>query len=200
MSASRPIRLPAKDFAKKPLPFETIAGFKALRLHGATRPAVQFRSVPAQRFSHPASTRDLIYLGEDLETCLWESFGDAILNPGSVISRSIWMTRQVSEIYASAKLRLCDLTDHKTRTILKVDLSALKHTELQIPQTWGLAIMSHPEAVDGFYYASRFTGRRCAVLFGGNRIASILESKSVGALTDLEESGPFLEENEIALV
>lgn len=200
MSESRPIRLPARDFAKKPLPVKTVTEFKGLRLHGATRPAVQFRKVPSHRFSHPDASSGLLYLGDDLETCLWEAFGDVILNPGSAISLSVWMTRQVSQIHTTAKLRLCDLTDLKTRTSLKVDLSALKHTELNIPQAWGLAIMNHPDAVDGFHYASRFTGKRCTVLFGDTRISSLLKSKPVGALTDMDGSGIFLEENEIALV
>jgi hypothetical protein len=200
MPASRPIRLPAEDFARKPLPASIISDFKALRLHGATRPATQFRKVPSHRFTHPDSAKGLLYLGDDLETGLWESFGDAILNPGCVIARSLWMTRQVSKIHTTTKLRLCDLTDLKTRTSLKVDLSALNHTDLNIPQAWGLAIMNHLDAVDGFYYASRFTGMRCAVLFGDKRLSLALKSEPSGALIDFEESARFLEENEIALV
>jgi len=200
MSTSRPVRLPAKDFHTKPLPIIVVNDFKALRLHRANRPAIQFRRVPSHRFSHPDSPISLLYLADDLETCLWETFGDAILNPGSVISRSVWMSRQVSEIQTKAKLRLCDLTDLKTRTSLKVDLSALKHTDLTIPQAWGLAIVNHPEKVDGFHYTSRFTGKRCTVLLDRKRISSALKTKPISPLTDLEESGKFLESNEIALV
>ena len=200
MSTSRPIRLPAEDFHKKPLPIKVVSSFKALRLHGTTRPAIEFRRVPSHRFSHPDSPISLIYLADDLETCLWETFGDAILNPNSVISRSIWMSRQVSEIHTKAKLRLCDLTDLKTRTSLKLDLSALKHTDLTIPQAWGLAIVNHPEKMDGFHFTSRFTGKRCTVLLDRKRIASVLKTKPIAPLTDLKESGNFLEANEIALV
>lgn len=200
MSAPRPIRLPVKDFNDKPLPVTIVRNFKSLRLHGATRPAIQFRNVPSHRFSHPDASSGLIYLAEDLETCLWECFGDAILEPGTAVSSSIWMSRKLSEIQTRTQLRICDLTETKTRSALKVDLSALKHTDLNIPQAWGLAIMNHPDAVDGFQFTSRFTNRRCTVLFGDTRIASILKSNAVGNLIDLNEGAVFLEENEIALV
>lgn len=200
MSTPRPIRLPAKDFNNRPLPVSIIRNFKGLRLHGVTRPAIQFRNVPSHRFSHPDASSGLIYLAGDLETCLWECFGDAILEPGTAVSRSIWMGRKLSEIQTRTQLRICDLTETKTRSTLKVDLSALKHNDLNIPQAWGLAIMNHPDAVDGFHFTSRFTNRLCSVLFGDTRITSILKSKPVGSLSSLDEGAVFLEENEIALV
>lgn len=200
MSASRPIRLPPKDFNDKPLPVSIVRNFKGLRLHGAARPPIQFRNVSSHRFSHPSASSGLMYLAEDLESCLWECFGDSILDPGTALPHSIWMSRKLSEIKAITQLRICDLTETKTRSALKVDLSALKHTNLNIPQAWGLAIMNHPEVVDGFQFTSRFTNRRCTVLFGDARIASILKSKPLGNLIDLDEGAAFLEENEIALV
>ncbi len=200
MSASRPIRLPAKDFNNRSLPVTIIRNFKGLRLHGAARPAIQFRNTPSHRFSHPDASSGLIYLADDLETCLWECFGDAILAPGTAVSCSIWMSRKLSEIHTRTQLRICDLTETNTRSALKVDLSALKHTDLHIPQAWGLAIMNHPDAVDGFQFTSRFTNRRCTVLFENSKIGSILKSKQVGNLIDLDQGAVFLERNEIALV
>jgi hypothetical protein len=142
----------------------------------------------------------LLYVGRDLETCLWECFGDSILDPGSVISSARWLNQRVSRIRASGAFRICDLTDAKTRTALKVDLSALKHTNLDVPQAWGYAIQMHPDTVDGLLYLSRFTGKSCMVLFERKGIATKLKSKTEGDLVDLEEASRFLSDNDIALV
>jgi len=107
--------------------------------------------------------------------------------------RSPHVSRKASEIHTKAELRLSDLTD------LKVDLSALKQPDLTIPQAWGLAIVNHPEKVDGFHFPSRFTGKRCNVLLDRKRFSSALKTKPISPLTDLQEAGNFLETNEIAL-
>lgn len=200
MASSRPIRLPGPDFDSRPLPATKVKGIDALRVHGAAYPAVQFRQVSSHRYSHSDTGEGLIYLGFDLTTCLWECFGDAILDPGSMIPRSRWLNQRVSRITSAKELRLCDLTDLKTRTALKVDLSALKHPELEIPQAWGLAILRHPEQVDGLCYPSRFTAGRCVVLFERAGAAAGLKSRALGDLPDLDEAGRFLDENKIALV
>jgi len=200
MSESRPIRLPAADFNGRLLPTVVLKNWNGLRVHSIPRRAVQFRLIPSHRFSHPDASEGLIYLAEDLETCLWESFGDAILNPGSLIPRSQWMNKRVSEIQIKENLKVVDLTETKTRSALKVDLSALKHTDLEVPQAWGLAIQNHPAQVDGFYYNSRFTNERCLVLFDRKGMSSNLKSKKMGDLSDLQAASLFLDENDIALV
>ena len=107
--------------------------------------------------------------------------------------RSPHVSRKASEIHTKAELRLSDLTD------LKVDLRALKQPDLTIPQAWGLAIVNHPEKVDGFHFPSRFTGKRCTVLLHRKRLASAIKANLTTPFTDLEESANFLEANEIAL-
>lgn len=200
MASPRPIRLPAADFDRKPLPVVTVGDLDALRVHGVPHPPVQFRLVPAHRFSHADATGGLLYLGFDLETCLWECFGDAIHGPDSVIPASVWMNRQVSRIRSSASFRICDLTDVKTRNALKVDLSALVHTDLHIPQAWGLAIQNHPDSVDGLFYHSRFTNERCLLLFERDGVTAKLKSANEGDLADLPPAHAFLDEYKIALV
>ncbi|WP_367875049.1 RES family NAD+ phosphorylase [Luteolibacter sp. Populi] len=200
MAAPRPIRLPGPSFGSRPLPVTAVKGMDALRVHGAAYPAVQFRLVSSHRYSHPEASGGLLYLGFDLETCLWECFGDAILDPGSMIARSRWMNQRLSRIRSTASFRICDLTDLKTRSQLKVDLSALKHTDLEIPQAWGQAIQNHPDQIDGLFYPSRFTTGRCLVLFERGGSGATLKSSVIGDLPDLDEADSFLDENKIALV
>ncbi len=200
MASPRPIRLPAADFDKKPLPFRTVRGLKALRVHGPY-PPVEFRLVSSHRFSHPDAPEALLYLSFDLEICLMECFGDAIYGrPGSVVSRSAWMRKRVTRIQVFVSLRICDLTSVETRTALKVDLSALTHPDLDVPQAWGLAIQKHPDSVDGLFYHSRFTAKRCLVLFDRPGLATKLKSVKMGELVDLDPAHAFLDQYKVALV
>ena len=200
MAKARPIRLPARDFSERPLPVVELALLSALRVHSLKRPAINFRLNPAHRFSHPDAPAGLLYLGESCETCLWECFGDSILDPDSVIPAQQWINQRVSEVTFKKPLRLCDLTQTAVRSALKVDLSALKHTDLTVPQEWGLAIQNHPKEVDGLLYSSRFTGKRCLVLFERKKTVSLLKSKVRGKLMDLDEGERFLGDNQITLI
>ncbi|MEX1048391.1 MAG: RES family NAD+ phosphorylase [Akkermansiaceae bacterium] len=200
MSVSRPIRLPAADFYLRPLPLNEFRGLDLLRIHGAKYPALQFRLNESHRFSHPEAPGGLLYLGEDRETCLWECFGEEILNTGSMINRAIWGSRQLSKITSPAVFKICDLTELTTRRLLALDLSALKHTELDVPQAWGLAIQGHPEKADGLRYLSRFTGRPCLALFERAGTAAKLKEIPLALLPDLDETEHFLVANAIALI
>jgi hypothetical protein len=196
----RPTRLPGKDFAAESLPVLKVKAFKGLRVHSDPWPAIGFRTVAAHRFSHPDAPAGLMYLGEDIETCLWECFGDHILDPGAKISRAKWVNSRASEITAKKTLSICDLTDLATRRHLKLDLPALNHTDISIPQQWGLAIQTHSAEVDGLYYPSRFTGRRCLVLFERPKIETKIGSKKGELLSDIDEASNFLAQNTIHLV
>jgi hypothetical protein len=200
MSVSRPIRLPTADFDQKPLPLVSLNGLEVLRVHGMKYPAIQFRLNETHRFSHLAAPGGLLYSGEDLETCLWECFGEEILNPVAMISRAIWDSRKLSKIISRASFKICDLTQLSTRRFLGLDLSALKHTELDVPQAWGLAIQNHPDAADGLRYLSRFTGRPCLVLFERPGISAKLKEIPLALLPNLDETEKFLEANSIVIV
>lgn len=198
MPYSRPIHLPAADFELTPLPVSEPATLEAFRIHGVRFPAVSFRLNPEHRFSHPDAPGGLLYMGEDLETCLWECFGDEILNH-STIAKVDWGKR-LSKISAITRLRICDLTILSVRRTLGLDLSAMKHTELDVPQAWGLAIQNHPDAVDGLRYFSRFTGNPCVALFERPGLASRLRETPVSLLAELDTADDFLDANRIALV
>ena len=200
MPHSRPIRLPAADFDLTPLPVSESEPLEAIRVHSVQFPAISFWLNPDHRFSHPAAPAGLLYMGEDLETCLWECFGDAILNKGSEITRALWQSRRVSRITFASPLNLCDLTILSVRRELGMDLSAMKHTELDVPQAWGLAIQNHPDAVDGLRYFSRFTGNPCIALFERPSLASRLRETPVSLLAELDTADDFLDANSIALV
>jgi len=198
MPHSRPIRLPAADFELKPLPVSAPVMLEAFRIHSVRFPAISFRLNSEHRFSHPDAPGGLLYLGEDLETCLWECFGDEILNH-STIAKVDWC-KQLSKIASTTRLNLCDLTILSVRRALGLDLSAMKHTEFDVPQAWGLAIQNHPDAVDGLRYLSRFTGNPCIVLFARPGLAAKLRETPVSLLAALDTADDFLDANRIALV
>jgi RES domain len=198
MSHSRPIRLPAADFDLKPLPVSAVGARDTFRVHSVRFPAVSFRLNPDHRFSHPKAPGGLLYLGEDIETCLWECFGDEILNH-SAIAKVDWGKR-LSKIAWAIPLKVCDLTLLSVRRTLGLDLSAMKHTELDVPQAWGLAIQNHPAKVDGLRYLSRFTGSPCIALFECPGLAARLRETRVSLLAELDTADDFLNANSIALV
>lgn len=198
MSQTRPIHLPAADFASQLLPVSVAGPFEAFRVHGSSFPAISFRLNPSHRFSHPDAPEGLLYLGEDLETCLWECFGDEILF-AAAIAKVDW-DKVLSRVSSSVPLRICDLTELRVRRALGMDLSAMKHPELDVPQAWGLAIQEHSAAVDGLRYLSRFTGRPCLALFERPGLAPQLQETVVSTLARLEAADDFLDANTIALV
>lgn len=200
MSESRPIRLPAADFHLKALPFVQLDRLDALRIHGSSYPAISFLRGRSNRYSHREAPGGSLYLGETMLTCLWECFGDAILDGGSAISGAIWQSRKLSRIVSTSPLKICDLTHLNTRTSLGVDLSALKHTSLEVPQAWGLAIYNHPETVDGLRFTSRFTGGPCLALFERPGLADSLSETALASLPDLDEAAEFLEASQLVIV
>ncbi len=183
-----------------PLPTTDLPSRQFQRLHGAKRRAADFRLNPSHRFSHPNAPGGLLYLGEDFDTCVWECFGDKILEDGAGIARSTWNLRMLSRIVIQAPLQICDLTDLNVRRELGLDMSALGHTNFDIPHAWGLAIQTHPQQPDGLRYSSRFTSRPCLALFERPGIAAKLVVEALGLLPDLDESGGFLDTHRIALV
>jgi len=199
MGTFRPIRLPPADIALHELPTRSCE-LNVLRVHHVAIPAMKFRLSRKHRFSHPDAAVGLLYAGEDLETCLWECYGDSILEPVSEISKADWSARRLTRIVSSLPVKICDLAELATRRKLRMDLSALKNPDLAIPQAWGHAIQNHPDAADALRYPSRFTGKPCLALFDRPGLAGRCEETPLGALHELEEAAGFLETNSIALV
>ncbi len=199
MSVQRPIRLPSPEFAQMELPMTEQACEFFWRVHDTGREVVHFSLNEAHRYSHALAPFPLLYMAERLETCLWERFGDDLLNSGAPVSRSLWMSRAISRI-AVKGLRLCDLTSVQTRAVVRVDLSALHHPDLAVPQRWGLELQRHPAGFEGIRYASRFDHEPCVALFGRPGMAERLESRRVGLLGELPAADEFLLRHRIALI
>jgi len=200
MSAVRAVRKPRKDFPSENLPVVEFKGLDAQRVHSKDYPAVGFRVVTNHRFSHPASPGGLLYLGESLETCLWESFGDELPDNQDRLSASRWKSSHLSRVQSKATFRICDLTDENVRLALGVDLSALLHPDLAIPHEWGLAIQNHPSAVDGLRYLSRLNQQPSVVLFERPGASGKLWETLIGALPDVIQATEFLVRKSIKLI
>lgn len=169
------------------------------RLHQTGLGAIHFALHPSHRFSHPACPFPVLYLAEDLATCLWERFGDDILNEGSPVPLSLWMSRSASRVRVP-ELCLCDLTDARTTTRAKVDLAALTSVDLAVPMEWGLRIQQHPAAFDGLRYRSRFNHEPCIVLFDRDGLASRLRATLVADLAGIADADDFLRQHHVALI
>jgi hypothetical protein len=200
MSSTRTLRKPRQDFDTSDLPYIILKGLNALRVHDKVHPAIRFRIVAGHRFSHSESPGGLLYLGESLPTCLWECFGDELLDNQKRLSASRWAKSHTSRVHSAASFKLCDLTDEKTRLALGVDLSALMHTDLSIPQAWSLAIQNHPAQVDGLRYLSRLNNEPSLVIFERLGATSKLEETFIGTLAELDEATAFLAQHSICLV
>ena len=200
MSPVRPVHRPRSDFAAADLPVVILDGLELWRVHSRDFPAIRFRNVASHRFSHPDAPEGLLYLGESLETCLWECFGDEWLESQSRLSAGRWRNSLLSQVRSNAPLRICDLTEDKVLLALGVELGSLMHPELSIPQAWGLAIQTHPSAVDGIRYLSRFNHQPSLVLFDRPGSAIQLSETLIGSLPDVPEADKFLLGRKIALV
>ncbi len=200
MPRTRKTRLPASGFASLDLPVHSISPAGTFRVHSEARPPVSFRLNPNHRFSHRDSPTRILYLAEDTETCLWECFGDEILDPGALVSGARWLHSTLSRIRFTRPLRICDLTNLDVRRRLSIDLAAINNTDLSISQEWALAIQRHPASVEGLRYPSRFTNRPCLALFERLGLESKLESRPVAPLPSLPDADAFLTRNLIHLV
>jgi hypothetical protein len=199
MPAQRPLRRPVPDFADLVLPVTSYPARALWRVHARDASAIHFGLHPGHRFSHPECAVGVLYLAESPATCLWERFGDDVLNPDARVSLALWITRALSQVQVP-DLRLCDLTDDRTRSRAKVDVSALIHPDLSIPQAWGLAIQRHPAGFDGLRYRSRFNQEPCVALFGRQSVVSRLGEARVADLVDAPEAEEFLSRHQVALV
>ena len=117
----------------------------------------------------------------------------------AIFAEEDWAKR-MSQIASSAPLRISDLTILLIRRLLGLDLSVLKHAELDVPQAWGLAIQNYPNAVDGLCYSSRCTGNPCTVFFKRPGFAAQFQETPVSLLAGLDTADDFLDANAIALV
>lgn len=195
----RPLRLPPAEFPTLDVPVTPYPARTLWRLHGQGQSALYFSLNRQHRFSHADCPAKLLYLGEELTTCIWERFGDDVLNVSARVSMGLWSTRTLSHVQVP-ELRLCDLTDELTRSRAKVDVSALIHPDLSVPKTWGLAIQRHPANYDGLRYRSRFDNQPCIALFARALLIPLLRESPVTDLVDAPEADAFVTQHQLSLI
>lgn len=196
---ARPIHLPSSNFDKRRLPSALLRSSDWWKVHATSRSPTQFSTNPGHRFSPPDACFEVLYLGADITTCLWEVFGDEVLGGAGALSLSAWTNRSAS-VVRIPECRVCNLNTTATRTALGCDLTALFHNEFSIPQSWAEAIHDHPAKCDGLLYMSRFTKKRCVALFAPPLDPNALIADSPLLLTDQPEALRFLADNRLALV
>jgi len=116
---------------------------------------------------------------------------------GLAVAFSLWQTHSVSAIHVPAIL-LCDLTNAKTLSALRVDLSALMHNDLKIPQLWGLAIQQHPANFQAIKFKSRFNGKMCLALFNRDNLAKRLKDSAIVSLLNSGDAADWLHKHKVS--
>jgi hypothetical protein len=116
-----------------------------------------------------------------------------------VISKVKWDGCRLSRIEV-AQLRVCSMSDGRTREAMRVDVSAVYDADLQIPQSWSLAIQRHPSGFEAIRYLSRFSDEPCLAVFDRSGIQDRLKETSMGSLNELDEAVQWLTERGAALV
>ncbi len=197
--AVRPFYKPSEDFGKRKIPVTMLEAGVLLRLHGSDLPALHFGRRAGARFTPEDTPRGVMYLAEDLETCIFEVFGDEMLAGRCLIRAFKWMNYSVSEIGFPA-LRVCDFTDVVTTTAAGVDLASLMAQDLAGPQAWSRAVMHHRARFQAIRYASRFTGGGCLALFEAPEICEAVTATAAGRLHETPDANAFLDEHEAAVV
>jgi len=137
-------------------------------------------------------------LGMDIDTCLFERFGETAYDDNKAISRRLWQAHSVS-VMMVPEIVVCDLTHAKTLSAMMADLSALMHNDISVPQQWGLAIQNHPANFQAIKFRSRFNGKACLALFQREGIEKRLRQKILGTLPNNDASVDWLDKHKVSL-
>jgi hypothetical protein len=199
LAATRRTYLPGNDFAGRRLIGTSVSRTAWFRVHPGGQSAIYFGKSANNRFTPRDSPFGVCYAAEDLQTALFEVFGDEMLEKDCRIRGWRWMNYRISEIHLPP-VSVCDLSEEQTRTVLGVDLASLLSPELEIPQEWALAVMNHRGKVDGIQYQSRFTSRKCLALFDRRNIGAQIRAKLLGELSGLPEANKFLDDYKVVIV
>jgi len=140
----------------------------------------------------------MLYLGVNIDTCLFERFGDEAYDGAQTLPQSLWNAHSVSLLQVP-EISVCDLTKPETLSALRVDLTALMNEKLDIPQEWGLAIQKHPSNFQGIKYKSRFNDRACLAVFQRDDIKKSMPASVLGVLSSLNEAADWLDKHRVRL-
>jgi len=132
---ARNLRLPPAGFNGVKIPRTRQPARNWFRVHLSQSPAICFALNTSHRFSHKECPYPFLYLAADIDTCLFERFGDKAYDQQKAIAQSLWQAHSVSAIRVPAAY-VCDLTRATTLSALMVDLSALMHNDVASPQQW----------------------------------------------------------------
>ena len=80
-ASPRTLYQPGADFNRRAIPVTRQPQRNWFRVHPSGSPAIQFDIRPHHRFSHAKCPFLLLYVGSSLSACLWEYFGDDVLEP-----------------------------------------------------------------------------------------------------------------------
>lgn len=201
-SKSKPARTllrPGTGFDTKTIPVTPQPARTWFRVHRPGVPALDFGIHDYHRFSHASCPYPLLYVGPNIQTCLWEVFGDDVFQSDCTIAISKWTGRCVSQITVP-ELKVCAISTERTREAMSVDKSSLLDDDLSIPQDWGLAVQKHPAGFEAIKYTSRFVDQPCLALFDRGGLKSKLKVKLLGELENLDAAVDWLHERKAALV
>ena len=195
---ARNLRLPPAGFNGVKIPRTRQPARNWFRVHLSQSPAIYFWLNTSHRFSHKECPYPFLYLAVDIDTCLFERFGDKAYEQQKVIAQSLWQAHSVSAIRVPAAY-VCDLTRATTLSALMVDLSALMHNDVATPQQWGLAIQRHPANYQAIKFKSRFNGKACLALFQRDGMETRLQETPLGTLSNDDEAVDWLDKHKVSL-
>ena len=194
----RTLRLPAPDLNTVRILRSRQRSRDWFRVHQSQHGAINFALNAAHRFSHADCPYHLLYLAADVGTCLFERFGDTAYDREKAVALSLWEAHSASVVKVPA-LQVCDLTKARTLSALKVDLGALMHHDLAVPQAWGVALQKHPANFQGIKFKSRFNGKSCLALFRRDGIESALRERLLDKLPNNDAAVDWLEKYKVSL-
>ena len=195
----RKLPLPGRDFEESSVPVTKQGSKTWFRVHRAEFSPVHFSLRRHHRFSHEDCPYDVLYLASSIKTGLWEVFGDNLLFNERAISSSHWGGFAISKVTLPA-LRVCAVSQQRTRSAMGVEKSALLAADLSVPQAWGRAVQQHRAEFQALQYTSRFDDKPCLALFDRDNLADLIETKRVGSLHEADDAVGWLMENRVALV
>ena len=196
--AVRTLRWPTTNFSRLRIPKTRQPTRNWFRVHQSRYATAYFSLDTHHRFSHKSCPYPFLYLGVDIDTCLFERFGDLAYEQQKTLPQSIWNAHSTS-IVQVPEIHVCDLTNAKTLSALMVDLSALVHNDLAIPQEWGLAIQQHPANFQGIKFKSRFNDKVCLALFQRDGIETRLKGNLIDKLPNNDTAVDWLDKHKINL-
>ena len=196
---ARTLLRPAQDFNTKAIPVTRQPARIWFRVHRKVVPALDFGIHSHHRFSHANCPHPLLYVGPNLQTCLWEVFGEDVFQGSRTIAASKWTEICVSQITVP-ELKVCAISTEKTRDAMGVEKGSLLAVDFAITQEWGLAIQQHLAGFQAVKYTSRFVDQPCLALFDRGGLKSKLKVKLLGDLENLDDAVDWLHERKAALV